>query len=111
MIRNIRFALAFRLGSCLFAIVGLLKQIGAFSGMVSFRSFMYYTVQSNLLAILLFAFLTVKTIKGLREEIHGNAGWHPRLGMVCAVDLLVTFIVFWTLLVPQGHRPGLSLVI
>ena len=105
MIRNIRFALAFRLGSFLFAVIGLLKQIGAFSGMVSFRSFMYYTVQSNLLAILLFAFLTVKTIKGLREGIHGNAGWHPRLGMVCAVDLLVTFIVFWTLLVPQGIDP------
>ena len=102
MIQDRRFALAFRAGACLFATAGLLKQIGVFGGTISFRSFMYYTLQSNLLAVVLFAYLAVKTAKSLREGAHGNAGWHPRLGMVCAVDLLVTLIVFWALLAPQG---------
>ena len=77
MIQNRRFALAFRAGACLFAAAGLLKQIGVFGGTISFRSFMYYTLQSNLLAIVLFAYLAVKTAKSLREGAYGNAGWHP----------------------------------
>ena len=102
MIQDRRFAFAFRLGACLFAVAGLLKQIGVFGGTISFRSFMYYTIQSNLLAIVLFAYLAVRTARGLREGARGNAGWHPRLGMVCAVDLFVTLAVFWALLAPQG---------
>ena len=62
---------------------------------------MFYTIQSNLLAIILFAFLAVRTGMSLREGVHGSAGWHTRLGMVCAVDLLVTLVVFWVLLVPE----------
>ncbi|MCL2002469.1 MAG: Pr6Pr family membrane protein [Oscillospiraceae bacterium] len=102
MIQNRRFALAYRAGACLFAVAGLLKQIGVFSGTVSFRTFMYYTIQSNLLAVTLFAYLAVKTAGSLREGAYGNAGWRPRLGMVCAVNVFLTFVVFWALLVPQG---------
>ena len=105
MIQDRRFALYFRLCAFLFAVAGLLKQIGAFGGAINFNSFMYYTIQSNLLAILFFAFLTIRTAKGLREGRKGTAGWHSRLGMVCAVDLLVTLIVFWALLAPQDIDP------
>ncbi|MDR0324630.1 MAG: Pr6Pr family membrane protein [Oscillospiraceae bacterium] len=100
MIQNRRFALAFRLGALLFALAGLMKQIGIFSGTVSFRAFMYYTIQSNVLAIALFAILSIRTVKSLREGTHGSAGWHTRFGMVCAADILVTLIVFWALLAP-----------
>jgi len=106
MIQDKRFALTFRAGAFLFAAAGLLKQIGAFGGTISLRSFMYYTIQSNLLAVLLFAFLVVKTVKSLREGTHGICGWHPRLGMICAVDLLLTLVVFWAVLVPQGIDPN-----
>ena len=102
MIKDRRVALVFRSGALLFAFIGLYSHIGVFSGTFSYGSFMYYTIQSNVLAILLFVLLTVRTAKGLREGVHGNAGWYPRLGMVCAVDLLVTLVVFWTLLAPQG---------
>ncbi|MDR0294198.1 MAG: Pr6Pr family membrane protein [Oscillospiraceae bacterium] len=101
MIQDRRFALAFRSGSFLFAVAGILKQIGVFSGSVSFGAFMYYTILSNLLAAALFAVLTARTARGLREGTRGGAGWYPRLGMICAVDLLVTLIVFWVLLAPQ----------
>jgi len=101
MIKNKRFAFVFRLCAFAFAIIGLLKQIGVFGGIISFRSFMFYTIQSNLFAAILFAFLTVRTGRSLREGLRGSVGWHSRLGMVCAVDLLVTLVVFWVLLVPE----------
>ena len=101
VIQNKRFALIYRLCAFVFATVGVLKQIGVFNGMISFSSFMFYTIQSNLIAVVLFAFLAVRTGKSLREGLRGSAGWHSRLGMVCTVDLLVTLAVFWVLLVPE----------
>jgi len=106
MIRDRRFAFVFRLGSFLFAAFGLLDHVGVFSGEFKPSSFMYYTIQSNLLAVLLFGLLTARTAIGLREGTHGSSSWHPRLGMVVAVDLLITLIIFWGLLVPQGMDPG-----
>ena len=102
MVQNKVFALTFRFGAFLFAVAGLMKQIGFFGGEVSFGSFMYYTIQSNILAILFFALMIVRTAKALRNGERGTVGWYPRLGMVCAVVLLVTMIVFWVLLAPSG---------
>ena len=101
MIQNKRVALIYRFCAFVFAASGLLKQIGVFNGTISFRSFMFYTIQSNLLAVALFAYLGVRTWMSMREGLRGSAGWHSRLGMVCAVDLLVTLVVFWVLLVPE----------
>ena len=101
MIQNKRFALAYRTCAVLFAAIGLLKQIGAFEGKVNFGSFMFYTIQSNLLAVILFAFLVIRTGQSLRKGLQGGAGRDTRLGMVCAVDLLVTMVVFWVLLAPE----------
>ena len=98
MIQNRRFALAFRLTAFLFAAVGLMKQVGIFDGKISFHSFMYYTIQSNLLAIVLFAMLAIRTARSLQEGTRGTAGWYIRFEMVCVVNVLVTFIVFWSLL-------------
>ena len=101
MIKNKRFALGYRLCAFVFATIGLLKQVGVFEGKISLSSFMYYTIQSNLFAAILFAFLAARTATSLREGERGSAGLHSRLGMVCAVDLLVTLVVFWVLLVPE----------
>lgn len=96
-------ALVFRIGALLFAVAGVMAQIGVFSGLVSGRTFMYYTIQSNLLAIVLFAMLAVRTARCLQsgEGTHGFAGWHARFEMVVVTDILVTFVVFWTLLSSQ----------
>ena len=99
MVRNNkRFALAFRIGALTFAVAGVTAQIGVFKGAVSFGSFMYYTIQSNLLVVALFAMLVVRTAISLRDGDQGSSGWFPRFEMVCAADVLVTFIVFWALL-------------
>ena len=85
MIKNKKFALAYRVGALIFAVAGLLKQIGVFSGNISFRAFMYYTTQSNFIAVLLFALLIVRTIKALREDTQGGVGFYSWLGMVCPI--------------------------
>ena len=101
MIKSKRFALVFRLCAAIFAAIGLLKQIGVFDRKVILGSFMFYTTLSNLLAVILFAFLSIQTLKSLRNDSCGTPGRYTRFGMVCAVDLLVTFVVFWVLLVPE----------
>jgi hypothetical protein len=79
---------------------GVLKQIGVFGGRVYFSSLMYYTLQSNLLVIVLFAMLTFRTMKELRTGTRGGNGFYARFEMVCVVDILLTFGVFWILLMP-----------
>jgi len=102
MINNIRYALLFRLGALVFALTGLLKQIGVFQGSIRLGAFMYYTTLSNMLAIILFAILSAHTIHSFREKARNKKERYSRFEMACVVNLLVTFIVFWTLLVPQG---------
>jgi len=101
MIKNKVIALVFRAASLLFAVVGLLTETGVFRG--SFRPgvLVYYTIQSNLLVIALFVLLTVRTAAGLREDRTGNAGYFARFEMICAIDIMLTFVVYWTLLAPS----------
>ena len=106
MVQDRRVAFIFRLCAFLFATCGLMSHVGIFKGEFLPGAFMYYTIQSNLLAIILFGVLAVRTAVGLREGRKGNAGWYPRFGMVVAVNLLVTFVVFWGLLMPQGMDPA-----
>lgn len=101
VVRDRRVALGFRIGGFLLALCGLLDVVGVFAGQVNGESFMYYTIQTNLLALGLFGLLGVRTILGLRESRTGSAGWFSRLEMVIVVDVLVTLVVFWTLLAPS----------
>lgn len=98
--QNRYFALAFRVGALIFTTVGVLAQLGVFKGYFSASSFMYYTMQSNLLVIIMFAMLVVKTAKSLKEGTHGFNGWYARFEMICVITILITFIVYWTLLTP-----------
>ena len=54
--------------------------------------------KSNLLVVALLAMLVARTAISLRDGDRGSSGCFPRFEMVCAVDVLVTFIVFWALL-------------
>ena len=100
MIQNRRIALAFRLGALIFALAGVLVAVGAASGEVGFGSLMFYTLQSNILAVILFAYLAFRTGRSMKENLCGSVGFNTRLVMVLTVDLLVTMIVFWAVLAP-----------
>ena len=100
MIKDRRFALAFRAASMLFALVNLLSAMGVLKGKMYQGILMYYTMQSNILVILLFGALAVRTGIDLRKERIGSAGYFARFEMVCVIDILLTFVVYWTLLAP-----------
>jgi len=114
MVKNRKFALVFRLAAIAVIMFGLIRNFGVLNGNFYFREFVYYTILSNLLALVMFIMLGVRTESGLREETcsdsgaDSGAGYFPRLEMVCAVNLLLTFIVFWTLLAPSIPASYLS---
>jgi len=81
MIKNKRFALVFRIAAFIIAIAGLLDMMGAFRGEMHFATLAFYTMQSNILAIVLFGMLIIRTAMGLREGNKGSAGYFARFEM------------------------------
>lgn len=103
MIKNRMTATIFRGAAMIFALGCVMRQVGVFSGSVNFPIMMYYTIQSNILAGVMFAILFFRTLKGLRAEgAKGSAGYLARFEMVCVIDLFLTFFVYWVMLVPQS---------
>jgi hypothetical protein len=101
MVKDKRFALVFRAVTLIFVIIGILSMIGVFRGTVYTGIFAYYTIQSNILAVVLFSMLTVRTIVTFRNEHVRHAGYFSRFEMVCVIDIMLTFFVYWTLLAPN----------
>lgn len=88
-------------------LVGLLVNLGIFNNALHLGAFMYYTILSNLLALILFGLLIYKTIRDLSTKgSKGSAGYLARFEFVCTVDLLLTFAVYWVLLAPQLFSMG-----
>lgn len=101
MIKNIKVALIYRITALLIAILGFLYMTGIFHGNFYPGIMMFYTMQSNLIAIVLFGLLLYKTIKGLRKDPSEPPSYYPRLVMNVSVVILITLIVYWVLLAPQ----------
>jgi len=74
--------------------------VGVFRGELHLEALAFYTMQSNILAIVLFGMLTIRTAIGLRDGIKGNAGYFARFEMICSIDIMLTLLVFWILLAP-----------
>lgn len=105
MIQNKYIAFSFRLFCFFFTLAGLLVHMDVVDGNLNFRPFMYYTIQSNLLGLVLFGMLAVKTFFDIRENGKtGSAGYYSGFVMVCVIDLLLTLIVYWVLLAPSAFR-------
>jgi uncharacterized membrane protein YhdT len=78
-----------------------------FAGGLFVWRLMYYTIQSNILALFMFGLLLVKTIMAyVREGKHGKTGFFARFEMVCVTDLLLTMLVYWILLAPVAPSVG-----
>jgi len=68
MIKSKKVALVYRLVSLIIATSGFLTMMGAFGGGWNLSALMFYTLQSNVLIIVMFAMLIVRTLIGLRED-------------------------------------------
>jgi hypothetical protein len=101
MIQRKGVSLYFRIFAFLFVLAGLLTHLGALSGSIRPSQLMYYTIQSNILAVFLFLILLHSSLKvrmAVSEE--GQAALLTRFEMICVVDLLLTCVVYWTMLAP-----------
>jgi hypothetical protein len=87
--------------------MGLCSYIGIFEGEFRASMLMYYTIQSNILALGLFIGLSLRTAFAIRNDgIKGSAGYAPRFELVCTIDLLLTLVVFWVMLAPSMFTMG-----
>ncbi len=103
MIQDRRIALIFRAISFILILTGLFATIGIFRGEFHYVSFLYYTVQSNFLVLLLFLYLSLTTFLELHiKGKKGSVGFKSRFHMICVIDIFLTFFVYWVLLVPQS---------
>ena len=104
MIKNKKLALIFRICALLLSTIGLVIHIGIFSGQINYITLMKYTTQSNFLAIILFTMLTIRTAKSMKNGTGISTRWYARFKMICAINLLVTFLVYWALIAPKSEN-------
>lgn len=103
MLKNRTLALIFRLTLAAAIVVGLLMNFGLLQGQFYPGALMFYTIQSNILILVLLVLLLARTIRDLRRhQVKGNAGYYPRFQFVCVINILLTGAVYWLILAPSG---------
>lgn len=98
-----RLALAFRLVAIVVVAWGIGSVSGLFAGRPSGVQFLYYTVLSNLLVLVWFVLLVVRSIRDLAAE--GARGWSspsPRFAAAVMFAITVTMLVYLVVLVPEA---------
>lgn len=109
-----RYTLYFRLAAFIFALSGVLDTIGVFKGELDVVSFFAYTTQSNVLVTILFGVLLLKTIffkisNDNSAVTKKSFGFYPKTSAFVTMGILVTLLVFWTILAPVNrHYPIFS---
>jgi hypothetical protein len=92
-------------------LAGILKTLGILDGAFSPKILLYYTTDSNILVLAVFAVLLVRTALSIRRDgSHGSASYYERLSAIIALAITVTMLVFWGLLAPQISGPGYNLL-
>lgn len=91
------FIFSFRTVIVLLAFIGVyLTVFGSGDGFMSVAGLCFYTVQSNIWALLLEAVSLVFMLFSVGERL-----WFKITRLVVAVAITVTFLVFWTMLAPM----------
>jgi hypothetical protein len=108
MVKNRIFALSFRAAAFVLCLVGILSILGVFNGRFDGNALLYYTVQSNLLVLVMFGFLVFKTAKSLKQDgKNGSNAHYPRTSAMVLLAIMVTFLVYWAVLAPRYEDKAL----
>ena len=95
------FALVYRLSFAVIALLGVIFNTRMFTNEFSPTTLLYYTTQSNVLALALFVYLAVMTILDIKKHsIKGPSSYAPNLTFILMIDILLTFVIFWVVLAP-----------
>ncbi|MDR1354786.1 MAG: hypothetical protein LBJ43_00675 [Propionibacteriaceae bacterium] len=93
------FAISYRAFAMLLAAWGVLDTVGVFRGELNPTTLLAYTIQSNILVMVFFAVLLVKTITAKDAKSYG---FYPRLATHITLAITVTMLVTWCILMPTG---------
>jgi hypothetical protein len=106
MIKHRGFALGFRIVAFVLCLFGIIHNLGLFDGQFYGVFLLYYTLQSNLLALVLLGILTVRTAIGLKKDgMQGSSGYFPRTSACIALCVAIVLIVFWIVIAPTFAFP------
>lgn len=101
-IRNNRVVvLGYRAVAFVVALIGVLDTMGVFRGSVNGEMLLFYTTETNVFVVLMFALLLVRTALDIRREgTVGSSSYNERLCGIVTLSITVTMLVFWLLLAP-----------
>ncbi len=100
-IRNCVLALAFRLILIVGCLYGLFLVTGLSTGAFNPTLLAYYTIQSNLVVLVLFAVLAIRTAHDCRTAgVRGASTLSPRIKGTVTLAITVTLLVYHFMLVP-----------
>jgi hypothetical protein len=107
-LRNNRvFALVYRSIAFILCLVGVLDTTGVFKGTFNGEMLLFYTTESNVLVLIMFGILIVKTALSIRREgTTGPSSYFERLAAIVALAITVTMLGFWFLLAPTFGDTG-----
>lgn len=101
-------ALAFRLIALTLALTGVIRVSGLSSGAPTWNSFLFYTVQSNVLCIIWLILLVVRTVTDLRRGgASGVSTPSARGSGAVMMAITVTMVIYLVVLLPASfQQPG-----
>lgn len=104
---KIRLALVYRGVGLLLATLALISNMIVPNLKFILSRFMYYTIQSNILAFVLFALLFFRSVYefGKKERV-GRTDFFTGFQFICVINLLLTFCVYWMILLPDKFTMG-----
>jgi hypothetical protein len=96
-------ALCYRAASFALCLCGILDITGVFKGAaISWEMLLYYTTESNILVLIMFGVLALKTAADIKKNgVAGSASYFERASSIVMLAITVTFIVFWVMLAPR----------
>ncbi len=104
---KIRLALVYRGVGLLLTTLALISNMIVPNFKFIISRFMYYTIQSNILAFVLFALLFFRTVYEYgKNGTQGKTSFFPGFQFVCIINLLLTFCVYWMILLPDEFTMG-----
>lgn len=100
-------ALAFRIIALALIVLGIVRITGIFTAEPSWRSLLFYTVQSNLLGLVWMALLAAATLRDLRTlGRRGHSTPSARWSAAVMMAITVTMLVYLFVLVPSSFVQG-----
>jgi len=98
-------ALAFRSIAFIIILAGIARISGIFTSSPAWKSFLFYTVQSNLLCLAWIGILIWWTARDIRRSgVHGTSTPSARFGGAVMLAITVTMLIYLVVLVPISFQ-------